>query len=476
VLGLPVATPWATIEANQRLFIPNPALAQPVRGSSFLVPMKPFDLQSLLELFDKSTGITTDTRECGPGMLFFALRGERFNGNAFAQKALDAGCLAAIIDDTTLQGTSFFLVDDVLAALQQLARCHRNRFSGPVFGLTGSNGKTTTKELLRAVLSQKFKVYATKGNLNNHIGVPLTLLSMPQDVEFALVEMGANHQGEIAELAKIANPNYGMITNVGHAHLEGFGGIEGVKKGKQELFVHLAAEHGHAFVPSADSDLVALANVDGLQRIEFGTREHPPLVWRAGEDPQSPVCWSLDGSNNAGPWHVNGRPTPVQLEGRHQLANMTAAIAVGHHFGVSQEEIGDALEKFQPVSQRGETVQTEQNVVVVDCYNANPSSVESTLRSFAAARHKAPLAILGDMLELGEYAAQGHQLVREVCRECTMECWVVGPQFKEHAQGDFTFQNLEDLQDHLVAHPLQGRTILLKGSRSMQLERLVAAL
>ena len=438
--------------------------------------MKSLDIQALLDLFDRSSGVTTDTRQCGPGMVFFALRGERFNGNAFAQQALDSGCLASIVDDPKLEGEGFFSVPDTLSALQQLAQAHRARFTGPVFGLTGSNGKTTTKELLRAVLSQKFKVYATKGNLNNHIGVPLTLLAMPKDVEFALVEMGANHQGEIAELSRIANPTHGMITNVGQAHLEGFGGIDGVKKGKQELFVYLANHQRPAFVPHSDSDLVALANLDGLKPIWFGTTLYPPTVWRTTDAPKSPICWSLDQSENPGPWHKNGCAIPVQLEGDHQLANMTAAIAVGHHFGVPPESIGWALEQFQPVSQRGETVKTNQNVVVVDCYNANPSSVESTLRAFAASQHPKPLAILGDMMELGEHAASGHRLVRDVCRQINLECWVVGAQFKEFAEADLSFGELSALKDHLSAHPIQGRTVLLKGSRSMQLEQLVAAL
>ena len=196
--------------------------------------MKPVTTAALLDWFDRSSGVTTDTRHCGPGKLFFALKGERFDGNAFAKDALNAGCLGAVVDDPSVQGDGILWVEDVLTALQDVAHLHRKRFRGPVFGLTGSNGKTTTKELLRAVLSCRFDVHATAGNLNNHIGVPLTLLSMPVDVEFALVEMGANHQGEIALLSRIADPTHGMITNVGLAHLEGFGGVEGVKKGKQE--------------------------------------------------------------------------------------------------------------------------------------------------------------------------------------------------------------------------------------------------
>lgn len=429
--------------------------------------------EALLDWFDRSDGVTTDTRQCGPGKLFFALKGERFDGNAFAGEALAAGCLAAVVDDPALIGDRLLHVEDVLTALQDLAHQHRTRFPGPVFGLTGSNGKTTTKELLRAVLSKSFDVHATEGNLNNHIGVPLTLLSMPADVEFALVEMGANHQGEIALLSRIADPTHGMITNVGLAHLEGFGGVDGVKKGKQELYVHLASQGGTALVPADDPDLMALSALDGLTRSLYRTEDHPPLLWREGDAPNAPLFWSMDGTRSPGPWHADGKPLPVQLEGPHQLANMAAAVATGLHFGVPEADICAALSAFEPISQRGETVDTGRNTVIVDCYNANPSSVESTLRAFAAAGHHAPLAILGDMMELGVHSAEGHRLARDVARVCGLECWVVGAQFAEHAQGDRTFPNTEALTAALQADTLSGRTILLKGSRSMKLEELV---
>ena len=316
-------------------------------------------------------------------------------------------------------------------------------------------------------------MHATEGNLNNHIGVPLTLLSMPADVEFALVEMGANHQGEIALLSRIADPTHGMITNVGLAHLEGFGGVEGVKKGKQELYVHLAGREGVALVPADDADLMALSDLEGLQRRLYRTAEHPPLLWRDGTAPDAPLFWSTDGTRTPGAWHAGGAPIPVQLEGPHQVANMAAAVAAGLHFGVSEADISTALAAFKPVKQRGETVSTDRNTVIVDCYNANPSSVESTLRAFSAADHTAPLAILGDMMELGDHAAQGHQLARDVAWECGLECWVVGAQFAEHAPGDRTFPNTEEVTAALQAHTLSGRTILLKGSRSMKLEELV---
>jgi len=433
---------------------------------------------ALLALFDSSAGVTTDSRKCGPGLLYIALKGERFDGNRFALEALEQGCVAAVVDDPTLRGEGLIHVEDGLTALQALARAHRRRFRAPVFGLTGSNGKTTTKELIRSVLARKLRVHATAGNLNNHIGVPLTLLSIPVDTEFALIEMGANHQGEIAALCAIAEPTCGMITNVGMAHLEGFGGVEGVKKGKQELYRHLAARGGKAFVKADDPDLMALSELDGLTRIGYGTEGAPPHAWRSSGRIDDPVFWSGDAGTTPGPWHgADGAdPLGVHLHGTHQLANMMAAMAVGLHFGVEPEDINAAIGAFLPPDQRGETVHTARNTVIVDCYNANPSSVESTLRAFAAAGHPAPLAILGDMKELGDHTATGHRHARDVARTCGLECWVVGAAFKEHAPGDRTFADIPSLEQAMRQGRLEGRTILLKGSRSMRMEGLVALL
>ena len=432
-------------------------------------------IKELLGLFDRSEGVTTDSRRCGPGLLYIALKGERFDGNRFALEAIEKGCIAAVVDDPSIQGEGIMHVADGLQALQALAHAHRGRIKAPVFGLTGSNGKTTTKELIRAVIGRKYRAHATAGNLNNHIGVPLTLLSIPVDTEFALIEMGANHQGEIAELCTIADPTFGMITNVGLAHLEGFGGVEGVKKGKQELYRHLATHGRQAFVHAGDPDLMALSELDGLQRIPYGTADNPPHAWRAGHGIADPVLWTEDAGNIPGPWHGpdGSVAVPVHLDGVHQLANMTAAIAIGRYFGVSPEDINAALAAFLPVDQRGETVQTDRNTVIVDCYNANPSSVESTLRAFAAAGHEAPLAILGDMKELGDHTREGHQLVRDVARDCGLECWVVGAAFADHAPADRTFADMADLEQALTTSSVSGRTILLKGSRSMKLEELV---
>lgn len=432
--------------------------------------------EALLALFDQSTGVTTDSRKCGPGLLYFALKGERFDGNRFAEEAIAKGCIGAVVDDPSLRGDHLVLVDDVLMALQALARAHRRRFSAPVFGLTGSNGKTTTKELIRAVVGRHLVTHATLGNLNNHIGVPLTLLAIPRDTEFALIEMGANHQGEIAALCAIAEPTHGLITNVGKAHLEGFGGVEGVKKGKQELFRHLSAAGGTAFVNASDSDLMALSTLPGLHRIAYGTEAHPPSAWRTDDRVDAPIFWTSTPGHSPGPWHAEDGPLAVQLEGQHQLANMQAAMAVGQYFGVAPSDVNSALRSFQPVDQRGEVVQAAHNRIIVDCYNANPSSVESTLRTFAGARHDQPLAILGDMKELGEHAAEGHQHVRDVAAQCGIECWVVGQDFSRYAPGDRTYAHIDALKSALATDCPKGRTILLKGSRSMRMEELVSVL
>ena len=438
--------------------------------------MSETSIPELLSLFDRASGVTTDSRKCGPGMLYVALKGERFDGNAFALDALDKGCIGAVVDNASIVGDGIHYVTDGLTTLQQLARAHRRRFEGPVFGLTGSNGKTTTKELIKSVLGRKLSVHATVGNLNNHIGVPLTLLSLPLDAEFALIEMGANHQGEIAALCAIAEPTHGMITNVGLAHLEGFGGVEGVKKGKQELYKYLAASNGTAIVNAEDPDLMSLSGLEGLQRIPYGNAAHPPHAWRTDGAVDAPIIWAAHSSKGDSGKHPVEGPLKVHLQGAHQLANMQAAIAVGHHFGVPKQDINVALEAFQPVDQRGEAVKTAHNHIIVDCYNANPSSVESTLRSFASSGHNAPLAILGDMKELGEHAAEGHRMVMDVAHVCGLECWTVGMDFHQYAAGDRSFASMEALRHDLEATPLSGRTILLKGSRSMRMERLVEVL
>jgi len=300
--------------------------------------------EKLYKLYKESVnGITTDTRKCGPGMLFFALKGENFNGNSFAKEALKKGCIAAIVDDDTLSEIDgMVFVKDVLSAMQDLARIHRRNFDIPVLGLTGSNGKTTTKELVNAVLSKKYRVHATKGNLNNHIGVPLTILSMPNDCEFLVVEMGANHLGEISELVNIAEPNFGIITNIGLAHLEGFGSAEGVKKGKRELFDYLRSTNNSdgsnkkVFVHGGHPELLEVSA--DMERIVFGTVENKPKVWFKEEGRGREFVWSEEG--------YESYSTQIQLEGDYNLDNIAAAISIGRFFGIDRIDVTSAVSKL----------------------------------------------------------------------------------------------------------------------------------
>jgi UDP-N-acetylmuramoyl-tripeptide--D-alanyl-D-alanine ligase len=402
-------------------------------------------LSALYAIYLGATGVATDTRKCGQNTLFFALVGENFDGNRFAQDALDGGCIAAVVDDPALfDAPGMFGVADVLTALQSLATHHRGHWDFPVIGLTGSNGKTTTKELLLAVLGKHFDVHGTRGNLNNHIGVPLTLLDIPASSQIAIIEMGANHRGEIQELCAIASPTHGLITNIGRAHLEGFGGEEGVLLGKAELYDSLRKSGGTAFVRSDDSALLAVS--EGIARNLYG-----------------------------GEFSADCRHIDFALPGAHNMLNADAAIAVGRHFGLSTGAICSALQAFVPHSGRGELKTTSENVLLLDCYNANPSSVEAAVRSFAAERttpHK--LCIIGDMKELGDFASESHQQTLLLMDELGLAHWVVGPCFMEVAGPDtIAFPDTDAVIARLSAQPIKGQFILLKGSRSMALERLI---
>ena len=425
--------------------------------------------KELLELFLNSpSGVTTDTRLCKEGMIFFALKGENFDGNKYATEALASGCVAAVVDDSYLdQIDGMILVDDVLSSLQNLARQYRRTFDCPVLGLTGSNGKTTTKELVTAVLDKKYRVHATKGNLNNHIGVPLTILSAPKDTELLVVEMGANHIGEIASLCSIAEPTCGLITNIGRAHLEGFGGIEGVKKGKGELFDYLRSNNDSiAFVNSNHESLLEIS--DGLERVLYGTKEHDPFAWFV-EGEERKIVWSKGG--------VNSSVLTVQLEGDYNLENITTAITIGLHFGVDQIDIGYAISEYMPTNNRSQTIKTNQNTVLLDAYNANPSSMTGALESFAKNIEGNKLVVLGDMRELGRYSHEAHKEIVGLCERLNLESVFVGEEFYAVADGDSRFYaSVEDLKSVWEAELMSAYTVLLKGSRGMRMEQLLPLL
>ena len=425
--------------------------------------------EKLLDIFLKAPGgVTTDSRMCGEGMIFFALKGENFDGNKYAQDAIDSGCVASVVDTPELKDIEgMFYVEDVLTALQSLAREYRRTFDIPVLGLTGSNGKTTTKELTAAVLSQKFKVHATKGNFNNHIGVPLTLLSAPRDTELLVVEMGANHVGEIADLCAIAEPTCGLITNIGRAHLEGFGGIEGVKKGKGELFDFLRlSQDSTAFVNANHKALLEIS--DGLTCRYYGSAEHAPSS-RFIEGGERRLVWAEGGEES--------EALPVQLEGDYNLDNITTAIAVGLHFNVNRELIGQAISNYTPSNNRSQTTTTGRNTVLLDAYNANPSSMTEALNSFAKNIKGDKLVILGDMRELGEYSHEAHKEIVGLCERLGLEALYVGEEFYAVTDGGAKyFATTDDLKRVLEVEVVKGKTVLLKGSRGMRMEQLLPLL
>ena len=419
-------------------------------------------MSALYDLFRDHPHVTTDSRHIEPGGIFFALKGERFDGNRFAAESLRLGAAFAVADDPALRDEPaaregrLIVVDDALGALQELAREHRRELGIPVLAVTGSNGKTTTKELLRRVLSEHFTVLATGGNLNNHIGVPLTLLSLTRETEFAVVEMGASARGEIALLASIAEPNYGLITNIGRAHLDGFGGPEGVRRGKGELFDFLRDNGGRAFVAAEDATLTAMA------------REREPMAVE---------YYSLALADDV----------PCHLEGEYNRANVAAAVAVGRYFGIAEERILHAVDSYVPTNNRSQRLLTERNTLILDCYNANPSSMQAALDNFLVQQPDAgagKAVILGDMLELGDWSRDEHRhVVRLAARDTQARILLVGEHFAEACRSldplppNVTcFPTRQELEEHLDRNPLSGALILVKGSRGIGLEHLTGQL
>lgn len=425
--------------------------------------------ENLLELFrSASGGVTTDTRLCKEGMLFFALKGENFDGNKYAEEALVAGCIAAVVDDSSLKDVAgCVLVDDVLTALQNLARDYRRTFNIPVLALTGSNGKTTTKELITAVLAKKFKVHSTKGNLNNHIGVPLTLLSAPSDTELLVVEMGANHLQEIKTLCSIAEPTCGMITNIGRAHLEGFGGLDGVKKGKGELFDYLRLkDSAKAFVNANHEVLMEISK--GLDCVYYGSDEHEPVA-RFVKDGGRKFVWAKGG--------FKSEELEVNLEGDYNLDNIATAIACGLEFQVDEKDIGEAISEYMPSNNRSQTTKTEKNTIILDAYNANPSSMTGALESFAKNIEGEKLVVLGDMRELGIYSHEAHKEIVGLCDRLGLDAVFVGEEFYAVNERDSRiFSRVDDLKEVWEVETVRGKTILLKGSRGMRMEQLLPLL
>lgn len=421
-------------------------------------------IEQLHQHFLSSSGVCTDTRKITKGCLFFALKGDNFDGNKFAQEALDKGASKVVIDTLSYHKNTgeTILTANALQLLQKLATYHRKQLNIPIIALTGSNGKTTTKELIQVVLAQKFNAVGTKGNLNNHIGVPLTLLSMNSQTEIGIVEMGANHLKEIAQLCEFAVPDYGYITNFGKAHLEGFGSMEGVIQGKSELYKHIKQHDKKVFVNANDPKQLELTQ--NLDRITFGNEEQQYYIQL--KDATDTLLLEFDGLE-----------IKSQLVGIYNFHNIAAAIAIGSYFGVSSEKIKAAIEGYLPEMNRSQVVNTKGHKIILDAYNANPTSMMAALENFKQSDGTNKLMILGDMFELGAEAEHEHQhIVTFLEKDPFGKVFLVGANFfktKTTAKHIANFETFADLKTHLEQDPLSNTFMLVKGSRGMALERVL---
>lgn len=424
------------------------------------------DIQSLYDRYLQHPQIATDTRKIAPGSIFFALKGERFNGNQFAAQALAAGAAYAVVDEPQgVVSDRCVLVDDVLSTLQLLANIHRRRFSIPLIAVTGSNGKTTTKELLVRVLARKYKVHYTQGNLNNHIGVPLTLLSMPLDTEVCVLEMGDNHVGEVTELCRIAEPTCGFITNIGMDHIEGFGSFEANVRAKSEVFDYLLRTQGTIFYNSKDEILRNMA-ARFAQPVAYGS-------------PGDYACLTFLGASPYIRYRTEeGAAVDTHLIGSYNFENIQTAYCLGKYFGVPAQQAHEALAAYAPENNRSQLLLQGSNLIVLDAYNANPSSVEAALHNFAQFEtDKQKVVVLGDMFELGSISAREHGRMVELAAALQLQAYFCGSRYAEWSElpGSF-FTQKEALAEHLRQHPLSDSLVLLKGSRSMGLETLLEVL
>jgi UDP-N-acetylmuramoyl-tripeptide--D-alanyl-D-alanine ligase len=425
----------------------------------------------LYELYKNSAGITTDSRTVGKGQIFFALWGEHYNGNKFAAEAIEKGASWVVIDDPLFETEKTILVDDCLFELQALATHHRKTMNVPVLAITGTNGKTTTKELLAAIISRKKKVHYTKGNLNNHIGVPLTILSAPEDTEMMIIEMGANHIGEIRTLCLIARPDFGIITNIGTAHLEGFGTSEGVAKAKTELFEYLKKVNGVALFNDKNPLLVEKIFKNVNRAVPFSDPTGTELLV---EKIPSEMNLSVSVTYFHNTYNIS-----TNLFGDYNLENVKAAIATGLFFDVDMKDIVAAVEDYQPANNRSQIKKTEHNTLVCDSYNANPTSMKLAIESFSLLESGKKLAILGDMLELGEKSDEEHRKVIDLLKSLKLEnALLVGPVFSKVSQksGIKSFSSLVKLTEYLTAETIKDNTILIKGSRGIGLEKIYSLL
>lgn len=429
------------------------------------------EIEELYSRFTECNGLTTDSRHCPEGSMFLALKGETFNGNAFAAQSLAQGCRYAVVDEpqyASPENPRIILVDNCLETLQKLANYHRRRLGTRMIGVTGTNGKTTTKELIATVLGEKFKVLYTQGNFNNHIGVPLTLLRLKPEHEMAVIEMGANHPGEIKTLVHIAEPDYGIITNVGKAHLQGFGSFEGVIRTKGELYDFLR-EKGNStiFIQNENPYLNKIAT--GLTCVRYGQTSGLDVTGKVVScSPFLRFSWTAEGTSHEVQTH---------LIGSYNLDNALAAVTIGRYFGVEDAKICHALSSYVPQNNRSQLVHTASNTLIVDAYNANPTSMMAALENFRQMEAAHKVAILGDMKELGEGSHEEHQKVVDFLKECGFErVMLVGPEFGGTSSSFEHYKDVKEVEALLAAHPLQGCCVLVKGSNSMKLSELPASL
>ena len=424
-------------------------------------------IEKIYELYKKAYTITTDSRTISKDCVFVALKGEHFDGNDFALKVAEEGLAACVIADrkTLPHHDRLFIVDDSLKALQDLARYHREKLGTPIIGITGTNGKTTTKELISAVLSKKYNIIYTQGNFNNQLGAPLTLLRIKPETELAVVEMGASHPGDIKELTGIGEPNFGIITNIGRAHLEGFGGYEGVIRTKNEMYQYIAEHNGMLFVNRDNALLMDLAN--NINKVTYGTAAEADVQGKIlSANPYLSLEW-------------NGKKIDTQLVGDYNFENVMAAICVGTYFKVAENDIVEALASYCPTNNRSQVVETAKNRVVMDAYNANPTSMSHSIKNFRNICKDDNLLILGDMRELGEESEQEHKTIIAILMELKFKnVYLVGPEFsKVYANSGYSsFNDVEELAQYLQQHPVSGKDVLVKGSNSIHLNKIIDSL
>jgi UDP-N-acetylmuramoyl-tripeptide--D-alanyl-D-alanine ligase len=414
------------------------------------------ELQKIYELYTKHPVITTDSRNCPKDSIFFALKGEKFNGNKFASETIQKGCAFAFVDEKEYANEeNIFLVEDTLKTLQDLARLHRQTLNTPIIAITGTNGKTTTKELTASVLKKNYKLLYTQGNLNNHIGVPLTILQLKKEHSLAIIEMGANHPGEIRTLANIACPNYGVITNIGKAHIEGFGSLDGVIHTKCELYDYLNISGGKAFVNQSNEILQKEADKRKLSVIKYANENSPQIV---SCEPFLTLSY-------------HDKIIETQLIGRYNLENILAAIKIGEYFEVGENEIIEALKEYCPNNNRSQFKKTQRNELIIDAYNANPTSMKASLENFLLINNGQKSVILGDMKELGHDSKEEHQKIADLLSKSDLENIIlVGPCFEQTVcPAAKKFTSTESLKNHLTENPISSQLILIKGSNSMKL-------